>query len=351
MQRFEIDLFSDNAAQPTDSMRRFMAAAPVGDEEHGEDPTVRELEQLVARLTGKDDAVFAPSGTMCNIVAYAVHCGPGDEILVHEDSHPVYSGYGGPAVPGRPPLRRLRGESGVITDDTIHRALADAQESRRARLLSLENTHNRSGGSIWPLEAIDTACAAARAYRLITHLDGARLLNATAATGIQVARYCAPFDSAWIDLSKGLGCPSGAVLAGDLDFIARARRAKYLHGGVMHKAGILAAAGIYALEHHVDRLRKDNERASRLADALAVLPGIDLLHDRVETNLVYFSTEGAGIDAAALLAFLAPAGIRLKATSEFTLRAAIHLDVRDDHIDRVHEAIATALEKPQRASR
>lgn len=289
--RFPIDLASDNASQPTPAMRRAMADAAVGDEEFGEDPTVRALELAVAELTGKEDAVFLPSGTMANIVAYAVHCGPDDEILIDAASHPAYMGYAGPAVPGRARLRPLAGQAGVISAGAIERAVAAGPGPR---LLSLENTHNRGGGRVWPLEALDAACAAARAGGLATHLDGARLVNAAVATGVPVARCCEPFDSAWVDLSKGLGCPAGAVLAGSAPFVAASRRAKALHGGVLHQGGILAAAGLYALEHHVDRLADDHARAARLATALSDLPGIALRQERVWTNIVYLDVEGTG---------------------------------------------------------
>jgi threonine aldolase len=349
---FEIDLFSDNACRPTEEMRRFMAQAVVGDEEHGEDPTVRALESRVAELTGKPAAVFMPSGTMSNIVAYFVHCGREGEVLIHEDSHPMYSGYGGPAVPGRPLLRPLSGASGLLGEDDIARELTGTEHA--IRLLSLENTHNRSGGSIWPLAALQGACRVARSNGLATHLDGARLLNAVAATGLSPAAYCSPFDSAWIDLSKGLGCPSGAVLVGSETFVSDARRTKYLFGGVLHKAGILAAAGIYALDHHVDRLQDDNAHAALLAHRLQELPGIELAQDRVETNIVYFSVERTGLDAASVLSFLAPHGIRLKPISTFKLRAVTHLDIREEHvfrvIDMVRTALATARQLPMRTS-
>jgi threonine aldolase len=337
---FAVDLSSDNASQPTDGMRRVMAGAAVGDEEHGEDPTVRRLEEAVADLMGKEAAVFLPSGTMANIVAYAVHCGPEHEILIHADSHPVYSGYGGPAVPGRALMRPLRVPASVIPGARIRETLA---APNRIRLLSLENTHNRGGGSVWPLAALESACAAARDSGVATHLDGARLLNAAAALGVPVQRCCAPLDSVWIDLSKGLGCPAGAVLAGSAAFVAEARRAKQRAGGVLHQAGILAAAGLYALEHHVDRLIEDHTRAAALARGLAELPGVALVHGRVETNIVYFDVAGTGLTAAGLLAALAPAGIRFKPISEYTLRAVTHLDIRREHVPQVLEAIATAL--------
>jgi threonine aldolase len=338
-----IDLISDNASQPTADMRQFMAAAPVGDEEFGEDPTVRALERAVAELTGKDDAVFLPSGTMANIVAYAVHCPRGDEILIDASSHPVYMAYAGPAVAGRARLRTLAGVGGVIAADEIARAAAVHPD---ARLLSLENTHNPGGGRVWPLDALDAACATAREWGLATHLDGARLLNATVATGVPVARYSEAFDSVWIDLSKGLGCPAGAVLAGDHAFVAAGRRAKALYGGVLHQGGILAAAGLYALAHHVERLAEDHARAAALAAALERLPGIELQQDRVETNIVYIGVERTGLTADDVLARLAGEGIRLKRISDCGLRAVTHLDIGDEHVTRVADAFATILGDP-----
>ena len=336
--RYEIDLISDNAAQPTDAMRQAMARARVGDEEFGEDPTVRELEELAAGLTGKEAALFMPSGTMCNIVSYFVHCGDEGEVLIDEGSHPVYSGYGGPAVRGRPLLRCVPGRRGVIDPEQVDAA---GQLHDRLRVLSLENTHNRSGGSVWPRAALTAACSAAHALGLVTHLDGARLPNACVAGGLSWAEACAPFDSAWVDLSKGLGCPTGAVLVGSAAFIDDARTAKYLFGGLTHKAGMAAAAGLYAFRHNVERLRDDHQHAAELARGLGEIPGIRIAQEVVETNIVYLELDGFPLSAEALLHGLAPAGIRFKALGPTLLRAVTHLGIRPEHVPRVVDAVRT----------
>ena len=341
---FDIDLVSENACRPTVGMRRFMSAADVGDEERGEDPTVRELEALVAELTGKAAAVFMPSGTMCNVIAFFVWCAPGDTMLLHEDTHPVYSKYAGPHIHNRLDLCKLAGERGVLTSAAIDRGLVGiAQAGGTARLLSLENTHNRSGGSIWSVAQTEEACDAAHAHGLSTHLDGARLLNAVAASGVSTVKYCAPFDSAWIDLSKGLGCPMGAVMAGDARFVAEARNAKYLFGGVTHKAGMMAAAGIYALQHHVERLAEDHERASELAAGLACISGVELAQESVDTNLVYLDIEVTGLTAEQLLVRLAVAGVRMKQIDETKLRAVTHLDITSAQVGAVVAAVEAAV--------
>ena len=335
-----MDLRSDNAAKPTKAMRQFMCRAPIGDEEFGEDPTVRKLEAMVAELLGKEEAVFMPSGTMCNITSYFVHCGAEDEILIHESSHPVYSEYAGPRVHGRARLDCLEGERGILEPESVRDAITRASaKGTRTRLLSLENTHNRSGGSVWALKEIQDVCRIAHENGLSTHLDGARLPNAVVATGISAAEYCAPFDSAWIDLSKGLGCPSGAVLAGDWQFIDEARKAKYLFGGVMHKAGIVAAAGVYALRHHFERIIEDHERAAELASGLAGIPRIRMMQDEVETNIIYFDVALTGLTARDFVTQLGGLGVRMKAVGENAVRAVTHLDVRPDHIAQAIEGV------------
>lgn len=333
---YEIDLISDNASQPTEAMRQSMARAPVGDEEFGEDPTVRELEELAAGLTGKEAALFMPSGTMCNIVAYFVHCGDEGEVLIDQDSHPVYSGYGGPAVRGRPLLRCVPGVRGVVGAAQIE---GTVRFHDRVRVVSLENTHNRSGGSVWPRAELEAACSAAHALGLVTHLDGARLPNACVASGLSWAEACAPFDSAWIDLSKGLGCPTGAVLVGSTGFIDEAREAKYLFGGLTHKAGMAAAAGLYAFRHHVDRLQDDHAHAAALARGLEGIPGVRIAQAAVETNIVYFDLVGFPLTADGLLRELAPASIRFKALGPTRLRAVTHLGIRPEHVPRVVDAV------------
>jgi threonine aldolase len=340
MAGYEIDLISDNASEPSPEMRRYMCSARVGDEERREDPTVRALEELVADLTGKEDAVLMPSGTMCNIVSFFVHCEPSDEILIHEDSHPVYSKYAGPDVPGRAVLHRVPGERGTVSV----RVLNDAVRSRSSlRLLGVENTHNRSGGSVWPLDLLDETCSAAHDQNLAVHLDGARLLNASVAGNFELAASCRHVDSVWIDLSKGLGCPSGAVLAGSTEFTSDARHAKYVFGGVMHKAGMIAAAGIYALEHNRARLSDDHARAKSLAAGLADIEGVKVDQDEVETNIVYFDIGDTGMSSVEFLARVAQQGVRFKAISNTRLRAVTHLDITDRHVPRVISAVRSAF--------
>ena len=333
-------------------MREFMSAADVGDEERGEDPTVRELEDMVAELTDKPAAVFMPSGTMCNVVAFHVWCEPGDAVLLHEDTHPVYSKYAGPHIHNRLELRKLSGRRGVLSAEAIERELDTfASNDPPARLLGIENTHNRTGGSVWPLSEVEAASDAARARGLSVHVDGARLLNAVAASGTTAAEYCAPVDSAWIDLSKGLGCPMGAVMAGDEEFVARARQTKYLFGGVTHKAGMMAAAGIYALRHHVERLSDDHARARELAAGLDTLEGVEIAQERVETNIVYFDVAACGLTAEQVLARLAEAGVRMKQISETKIRAVAHLDITAAEVGGALEAVAAALQGEVAAGR
>jgi len=346
--RYPIDLVSDNACQPTDAMRSYMARAPVGDEEFEEDPSVRALEELGAELLGKEAALFLPSGTMCNIVSYFLYCAPDKGILIHESSHPVYSGYAEPRL-ARGRLQLLPGANGFPSRQAIDDAVAAATGTGMPgpRLLSLENTHNRGGGTVWPLEGLWEACDAARKHGLASHLDGARLPNATAASGVPMSDYAATFDSAWFDLSKGLGCPSGAVLASSSSFIQEARRAKYLFGGLMHKAGIIAAAGVYALHHHLSRLSDDHALARPLAQGLADLPGVSIRNPDVQTNIVYFDTDVEG-GATRLVEQLKAAGIRMKATSERTIRAVTHLDIRPDQIARTIETLRAIVRETTR---
>ena len=243
-----------------------MAEAEVGDEQQREDPTVNLLQDMVADLLGKEAALFLPSGTMCNQVAFAVHCRSGDEILLQEQAHPLLFEVGGASALIGALLRPLAGPGGLFTAEQVRTAIRPpAYYMPRTRAVSIEQTSNVSGGICWPLEQIEEVCRAAHAGSLVTHMDGARLLNAVVARRTPARKFAAPFDSVWIDLSKGLGAPVGAVLAGSRDFIEEAWRYKQRFGGAMRQAGIIAAAGVYALQHHVERLAEDHERARRLA--------------------------------------------------------------------------------------
>jgi threonine aldolase len=345
MTQFPIDFSSDTQTRPTPGMRQAIANAEVGDEQKREDPSVNRLQEMVADRTGMEAALFLPTGTMCNLIAHAIHCRPGDEIILESMSHPVHFEGGGFAVHSRSSIRLLETENGVFTPQQVEAAIRpDDPHFPRSRLVCLENTHNLRGGRIWPLEAIQAIAETARRHKLLLHLDGARLLNAVVATGIPARKYCEPFDSCWIDLSKGLGCPVGAVLAGSREFIAQAWRFKHLFGGAMRQAGILAAAGVYALEHHVDRLAEDHAKAKKLATGLAEIKGIQIDVAAAETNIVIFDIGGTGIPRAALLEKLAAHGVRFSTPPKLTqFRAVTHLDIPADGVDRALKAMRQAL--------
>jgi threonine aldolase len=327
-----VDLFSDTVTRPSPAMRRAMAEAEVGDEQQREDPTVNLLQDMVADLLGKEAALFLPSGTMCNQVAFAVHCRSGDEILLQEQAHPLLFEVGGASALIGALLRPL---AGAIRPPAYYMP--------RTRAVSIEQTSNVSGGICWPLEQIEEVCRAAHAGGLVTHMDGARLLNAVVARGTPARKFAAPFDSVWIDLSKGLGAPVGAVLAGSRDFIEEAWRYKQRYGGAMRQAGIIAAAGVYALQHHVDRLAEDHARARRLAEGLASIPGIGLDPKRVETNIVVFEVRGLTGDEFGART-LASHGVRFSVLGPSTVRAVTHLDIPPDGTERAVEAARAAFQ-------
>jgi threonine aldolase len=338
-----IDLYSDTVTRPTAEMRRFMCEAEVGDEQQHEDPTVNLLQEMVADLLGKEAAVFLPSGTMCNEIALRVHCRPGDEMLAHRTAHPIHFESGGPAALAGVNVRPLDGPRGQYDVEALEAGIRpDSRHLPRSRLAWVEQTSNLGGGSIWPLPRVRAVTDVARRHRLATHLDGARLLNAVVATGVAARDWAAPFDSAWIDLTKGLGAPVGAVLAGSREFIAEAWRMKQQMGGAMRQAGIIAAGGVYALRHHVKRLAADHANARRLAEGLASLPGVALDPGTVETNLVFFEPTGP-LDAAAVVEGLRARGVRMGALGPRTIRAVTHLDVNAEQIDRALEAARAVL--------
>lgn len=345
MPSFPVDLFSDTLTKPTPAMRETIARAEVGDEQKREDPTVNRLQEIVAELTGHEAALFLPTGTMCNLIAHAVHCRPGDEIILDRDSHPIHFEGGGPAVHSRASLRGLDGVRGIFTPQQLEAAIRPPDPHfPRSRLVCLENTHNMGGGSVWPLEAMQAVAATARKHSLKLHLDGARLMNAVVASGIPARTIGPLFDSLWIDLTKGLGCPVGAVLAGSRDFIEEARRCKHLFGGAMRQAGIIAAAGVYALQHHVERLAEDHANARRLARGLAELRGISINVDEVETNIVMFDIAGAGLPKSEFFRRIESHGVRMSSGMGPTkVRAVTHLDVPPDGIDRALAAVSAAV--------
>jgi threonine aldolase len=340
-----VDLFSDTVTRPSQAMRRAMAEAEVGDEQLQEDPTVNRLQDAVAELLGKEAALFLPSGTMCNQVAFAVHCRSGDEILLHELAHPLLYEAGGAAAITGAVFRPLAGARGVFTADQVRAAARPpVHYMPRTRVVSVEQTANIVGGMCWKLSEIEAVCGAARGLGLACHMDGARLFNAVVATGTAARAFSAPFDSVWVDLTKGLGAPVGAVLAGSRGFVEEAWRFKQRFGGAMRQAGIIAAAGLYALEHNIDRLSDDHERARRLARGLAELPGIALDADRVETNIVIFEVNAAGVTAEAFAErALARGGVRFTVIGPTTVRAVTHLDLPPDAVERAMAAARAAL--------
>jgi threonine aldolase len=343
MPAIDVDLYSDTVTRPTRAMRRFMCEAEVGDEQKQEDPTVNLLQEMVADLLGKEAALFLPSGTMCNEIALRVHCRPGDEMLAHRTAHPIHYEGGGPAALAGVNVSALDGPRGQYDADAVVAAIRpDSRYMPRTRLLWVEQTSNLGGGSIWPLDRIAAVTDVARRHGLRTHLDGARLMNAVVASGMAARDYAAPFDSAWIDFTKGLGAPVGAALAGSRDFIADAWRLKQQMGGAMRQAGIIAAGGVFALHHHVKRLAEDHANARRLAEGLAALPGVGLDPATVETNIVIFELRGA-LDAAAAVAALLARGVRMGAMGPRTVRAVTHLDVDAAQIQRALDAARAVL--------
>ncbi len=337
----DVDLYSDTVTRPTPEMRRAMADAEVGDEQLGEDPTVLRLQERVAELLGKEAALFLPSGTMANQVSIRVHTRPGDELIAHRLAHPIHFEVGGIAANAGVQVRPLDGERGQYDAATAEAAIRpDWREMPRSRLLWVEQTSNLGGGSIWPLDRVRDVTDLARRRGLATHLDGARLMNAVVASGVTARDWAAPFDSAWIDFTKGLGAPIGACLAGSAKFIAEAWRQKQRMGGAMRQAGIVAAAGLYALDHHIDRLADDHANARRFAEAIAEVPTVRLDPSTVETNIVLFELTGE-LDGEAVLAAFADRGIRFSGFGPRMLRAVTHLDVDGAAIDR---AIAVARE-------
>jgi threonine aldolase len=337
-----INLYSDTQTRPTDAMRQAIAAAEVGDEQRGEDPTVLALQERVAALLGHEAALFLPSGTMCNAIGPRLHIRPGgDEVLLHRTAHPRVAEAGGPAAISGAVITALEGDGGMFTRETLAAALhpPDDRYLPRSRLVSVEQTTNLGGGRVWPLERMRGVLEVARANGLRAHLDGARLMNAVVASGVDAATYAREFDTAWIDFTKGLGAPVGACLAASHEEIAEAWRYKQMWGGALRQAGIIAAAGLYALDHHVDRLAEDHARARRLAEGLAELRGVGIDPATVETNIVIASVGNAATFCAALEAD----GVLAGHIDDERVRFVTHLDVDDAGIEAALAAARRAL--------
>lgn len=341
-----IDLASDVKTRPTAAMRQAMAMAEVGDEQAFEDPTVNALCERVAALLGKEAALFAPSGAMCNQLAIATWCRPGDEVLCERTAHIAVYEAGGPAANAGVMMHAIHGQRGQFTADELHASFrAKWRHCPQPSLVCVEQTANLGGGSVWPLDQLNGVAELAHARGLRTHMDGARLLNACAATGIAARDYAGHFDSVWIDFSKGLGAPIGACLAGSREFIERAWVIKQRLGGAMRQAGIIAAGALYALDHHVDRLGEDHANARRLAQGLAPLRGVILDAAHIETNIVFFELDivALGFDAHEFSRRLAAHGVRIGPFDDRTLRAVTHLDVSSADIDITLAAVARVL--------
>jgi threonine aldolase len=337
-----VNLVSDTQTRPSEGMRAAIAGAVVGDEQKGWDPTVIALQERVAELLGHESGLFLPSGTMCNQIAIRLHCGrAGDEIVLDRMAHPIVAEAGGPAVHAGAMTNPVDTPSGVFTSRDVERALRPAGDRYvpRTRLVSVEQSTNLRGGRVWPLETIDSVIKTAHMHGLATHMDGARLLNAVVASGVSARAYAAGFDTAWLDFSKGLGAPVGAVLAGSRELIEEAWRFKQMMGGALRQAGILAAACLYALDHNVDRLADDHAHARVLADALAELPNATIDPSLVETNIVVWETG----DAQWAVSELQKHGVLVGALSPHTVRAVTHLDVDRAGIDRAVEGFRAVL--------
>jgi threonine aldolase len=341
-----IELRSDTLTKPTPAMREAIATAEVGDEQKREDPTVNRLEQLAAELLGHEEAVYVPTATMANEIALRLHGEPGDELLAEQHSHILVAELGGPAAHSGLQTRPLPGDRGRLTPEQIRAAAYTVEGDLHApltRIVSIENTHNASGGRVWPLAEVAAIAETCRELGLRLHLDGARLFNAAVALGVPAADIARHADTVTICLSKGLGCPLGALVAGPHDAMRRARRFKHFFGGAMRQAGIVAAAGVYALEHNIERLAEDHARARRLAEGFAAA-GLPVEPDDVETNFVQVDVGPLGLTQAEALERLHQAGVGLSGTVHPTrLRAVTHLDVTDEDIERAIELAPQAL--------
>ena len=337
-----VNLYSDTQTRPTQAMRKAIAEAEVGDEQRGLDPTTCTLEQRVAELLGHEAAVFLPSGTMCNQIAFRLHIRPGgDEVILHREAHPIQFEVGGPAQLAGAMINALDGDAGMFTGAQLEAAIRveGGRHSPRSRLVSVEQTTNLGGGRVWPLESIREVLEVARNHGMRAHLDGARLMNAVVATGVPASDYAGDFDTAWIDFTKGLGAPVGAVLAGSRELIDEAWRWKQMMGVALRQSGIVAAACLHALEHHVDRLVDDHRNARLLAEGLAALPQVQVDPASVQTNIVIFAVP----DARGLVCTLTEA-VELDVVDAHRVRAVTHMDVDEAGIERAVAAIGAALD-------
>ncbi len=338
-----INLYSDTQTRPSRAMKEAMLAAEVGDEQGGSDPTVWELCDRTAALLGKEAAMFMPSGTMCNQVAIATHCRPGDEILAHEDAHIQGSEGGGPGAISGVMIRGLQGPRGIFSAPTVREAVRPVSRySPPQRLLEVEQTANKGGGACWRVEELQAVAEVAHEHGMKVHMDGARVVNAAVALGVPLSEVVADCDTVMLDFTKGLGAPLGAVLAGPKDFIGQAWRWKQRLGGSMRQGGMNAAACIYALQHNIARLADDHANAAALARGMAQIPGITV--ETPETNLVFFDTSSTGLTAAEFAARLRSMGVTISVSAEYRGRACTHLDISARQIGEALAIMRQAVE-------
>jgi len=338
-----LDFRSDTITRPTAGMRSAMARAVVGDDVFSDDPTVNELQERLADLLGKEASLFVPSGTMSNQIGLRVHCSPGDEFICEAGCHIYNYEQGGYAQLSGLAVRPVEAPGAILRLEQLTGLVRGSNEHLvRTRLVCLENTHNRGAGRIQPYDGVKAICDWAHAQGLATHLDGARLFNAVVATGIEAREWAQPFDTVSVCFSKGLGAPVGSALSGTREAIARARRHRKLFGGGMRQAGILAAAALYALDHHIDRLADDHELAARLAQAIRGIDGLELRPDQIDTNMIIFHVDPALGSAADFCARLKSRGLLMLAMAPTLVRAVTHLDVDTSDVDRAAEILDEA---------
>jgi threonine aldolase len=350
MNPYCIDLYSDTQTKPTPGMRAAMAQAVVGDEQSDDDPTTLQLCAKLADLLGQEAGVFMPSGTMCNLAAILTHTRPGDELICDHQSHIYGTEAAGAAALAGVSICALPSPHGIFdAQQVVHAIRPRTRTAPRSTLLSVEQTTNFSGGAIWPLPQLRAVRDAAHSHGLKCHLDGARLLNATAATGIAAADYAAGWDSAWIDLSKGLGCPVGAVLCGTADFVRDAWQWKYRLGGAMRQSGILAAAGLYALQYHIEQLKTDHVHAQQIWRTLSACDLFRFDPAQPSSNILRFSFDPESINAERFAERCRAKGVRVRAIGGNFIRATTHLDVTAQDAETASQimlSVARAMAKP-----
>ncbi|HTY11285.1 MAG TPA: GntG family PLP-dependent aldolase [Bacteroidota bacterium] len=339
-----IDLRSDTVTKPSAAMRQAMANAEVGDDVFGEDPTVVQLQEKVAALLGKEKALYVPSGVMSNQLAIKAQTEPGDEIICEQDAHIFNYETAAPSLISSVQVKTIPGTKGVICAGQLESAIRPkVYYMPRSRMVCLENTHNRAGGTIYPIDEIERISSFARSHEMLMHLDGARLWNAWVATGIHPREYAKHFDSVSVCFSKGLGAPIGSAVAASAATIERVHKWRKVFGGGMRQAGIIAAGAVYALDHNVERLKEDHEKAKFLAEKISSIPKLSLDLDAVQTNIIIVNTEGTGKKPDEIIALLKTQGLLVTLGSYNSIRAVMHLDVSMDQVKQAGDILLSTL--------